>query len=91
MRFGWRDTIRYFGRSTMSNALPRWYPFIWLPVMLSPVTFLVFLWGLGRGALRRSLAPQSFLLPTRARRDVRRSICHCVAGWRFMRRCSGWG
>ena len=64
-RFGWRDTIRYFGRSTMSNALPRWYPFIWLPVMLSPATFLVFLWGLGRGALRRSLVPQSFLLPTR--------------------------
>ena len=66
-RFGWRDTIRYFGRSTMSNALPRWYPFIWLPVMLSPATFLVFLWGLGRGALRRSLAPQSFLLPTGGR------------------------
>ena len=66
-RFGWRDTIRYFGRSTMSNALPRWYPFIWLPVMLSPATFLVLLWGLGRGALRRSLAPQSFLLPTRPR------------------------
>jgi hypothetical protein len=64
MRFGWRDTIRYFGRSTMSNALPRWYPFIWLPVMLSPAAFLAFLWGLGRGAFRRSLAPQSFLLPT---------------------------
>jgi len=64
-RFGWRDTIRYFGRSTMSNALPRWYPFIWLPVMLSPATFLVLLWGLGRGAFRRSLPPQSFLLATR--------------------------
>ena len=64
-RFGWRDTIRYFGRSTMSNALPRWYPFIWLPVMLSPATFLVFLCGLGRGAFRRSLPPQTFLLPTR--------------------------
>ena len=64
-QFGWRDTIQYFGRSTMSNALPRWYPFIWLPVMLSPATFLLFLWGLGRGALRRSLAPQSFLLPIR--------------------------
>jgi hypothetical protein len=64
-RFGWRDTIQYFGRSTMSDALPRWYPFIWLPVMLSPATFLLFLWGLGRGALRRSLGPQSFLLPAR--------------------------
>jgi hypothetical protein len=66
-RFGWRDTIRYFGRSAMSDALPRWYPFIWLPVMLSPATFLLFLWGLGRGAFRRSLPPQSFLLPTRRR------------------------
>ena len=64
-KFGWKDTIRYFGRSTMSNALPRWYPFIWLPVMLSPATFLLLLWGLGRGAFRRSLRPQSFLLPTR--------------------------
>jgi hypothetical protein len=64
-RFGWRDTIQYFGRSTMSNALPRWYPFIWLPVMLSPAAFLVFLGGLGRGALRHSLSPQSFLLPTK--------------------------
>ena len=45
----------------------RWYPFIWLPVMLSPATFLLLLWGLGRGALRRSLAPQSFLLPMRRR------------------------
>jgi hypothetical protein len=63
MRFGWKDSIRYFGWSTMSNALPRWYPFIWLPVMLSPATFLALLWGLGRGAFRRSLAPQSFLLP----------------------------
>ncbi len=63
-RFPWVDTIRYFGRGSMSNALPRWYPFIWLPVMLSPATFLLLLVGLGRGATRRSLAPQSFLLPT---------------------------
>lgn len=63
-KFGWKDTIRYFGRSTMSNALPRWYPFIWLPVMLSPATFLLLLWGLGRAALCRTLRPQSFLLPT---------------------------
>jgi hypothetical protein len=64
-RFSWVDTIRYFGRGTMSNALPRWYPLIWLPVILSPVTFLVFLFGLARSATRRRLAPQSFLLPTR--------------------------
>jgi hypothetical protein len=64
-RFPWVNTIRYFGRGTMSNALPRWYPLIWLPVMLSPATFLVFLGGLARGATRRALAPQSFLLPTR--------------------------
>jgi 4-amino-4-deoxy-L-arabinose transferase-like glycosyltransferase len=63
-RFPWVDTIRYFGRGSMSNALPRWYPFIWLPVMLSPATFLLLLVGLARGATRRSLAPQSFLLPT---------------------------
>jgi hypothetical protein len=63
MRFGWKDTIRYFGRSAMSNALPRWYPFIWLPVMLCPAAFLVFIVGAARGAFRRSLTPQLFLLP----------------------------
>ncbi len=63
-RFPWVGTIRYFGRGTMSNALPRWYPLIWLLVILNPPTFLVFLGGLARGAARRALlAPQSFLLP----------------------------
>jgi hypothetical protein len=79
VRFGWRDTIRYFGRSTMSDALPRWYPFIWPPVMLCPAAFLVFLWGLGGGAFRRSLAPQSFLLPTGEGRTIDVSLRRWLA------------
>ncbi len=86
-RFPWVDTIRYFGRGTMSNALPRWYPFIWLLVILSPVTFLVFLAGLVRGATgARSRLSRSGFRPGGGR-----SICRSAAGWRSTRRCSGWG
>jgi hypothetical protein len=49
MRFAWVGEVRYFGHSLLSTALPRYYPFIWLPVMLSPVAFVLLVLGLSRG------------------------------------------
>jgi len=62
--FHWVDTVRFFGRGVMSNALPRTYPFVWLPVMLTPAAFICLLVGLFRAATRRTPALPSFLLPT---------------------------
>jgi hypothetical protein len=61
--FPWQGVVRYFGRSTPAGHLPRLYPAIWLPVMLTPAAFALLAVGLARGALRGALAPQSFLLP----------------------------
>ncbi len=64
--FHWVGTVRFFGRDAMSNALPRGYPLFWLPVMLTPATFLLLLAGLGRAALRPrapTSAAQAFILP----------------------------
>ncbi|HEY6477791.1 MAG TPA: hypothetical protein VI456_14530, partial [Polyangia bacterium] len=61
--FDWHGVIRYFGRSSLAGALPRFYPAIWLPVMLTPAAFVLFAVGLPRGAVRRTLVPQSFVLP----------------------------
>lgn len=60
--FGWHGVVRYFGRSTPAGSLPRLYPAIWLPVMLTPAAFVLLVVGLARGALRGALAPQSFVL-----------------------------
>jgi hypothetical protein len=60
--FGWQGVVRYFGRSRPAGSLPRLYPAIWLPVMLTPAAFAVSLAGLARGALRSARAPQSFVL-----------------------------
>jgi 4-amino-4-deoxy-L-arabinose transferase-like glycosyltransferase len=62
--FHWVDTVRFFGRGVMSNALPQTYPFVWLPVMLTPAAFICLLVGLFRAATRRTPALPSFLLPT---------------------------
>jgi hypothetical protein len=60
-RFAWVGEVRYFGHSLLSTNLPRYYPFIWLPVMLSPVAFVLLVVGLSRGLL----GPRSFEHPLR--------------------------
>jgi hypothetical protein len=71
VRFNWVDDIRYFGRAAHSSALPRWYAFIWLPVMLSPPAFVLLLLGLGRLVVVSRRAPSTvtapFALPWRGR------------------------
>jgi hypothetical protein len=47
-RFAWVGEVRYFGRSALSTQLPRYYPFIWLPVLLTPPAFVLLLLGLSR-------------------------------------------
>jgi hypothetical protein len=56
IRFNWVGSVRYFGHTALSTQLPRFYPFVWLPVMMSPVAFLVFLVGIGRFFARRESA-----------------------------------
>ena len=45
-RFAWVGEVRYFGHSALSTQLPRYYPFIWLPVMLTPPAFVLVVLGL---------------------------------------------
>ena len=78
-RFGWQGVIRYFGRSAQAGALPRWYPAIWLPVMLTPAAFASSVAGLVRGAVRGALAPQSFLLPAPGGRTIDLSLRRWLA------------
>jgi hypothetical protein len=63
-RFTWAGRVRYFGHTALSTQLPRYYPLIWLPVMLSPVAFVLFVVGLLRALVSPHLVPQSFRLET---------------------------
>ena len=65
-RFDWVGEVRYFGHTALSTRLPRLYPFIWLPVMMSPLTFAVFVLGMFR-VLARESAPWSLALQTTGR------------------------
>ena len=47
-RFAWVGEVRYFGHTALSTQLPRYYPFIWLPVMLTPPAFVLLVLGLSR-------------------------------------------
>jgi hypothetical protein len=65
LHFSWVGTVRVFGLVEVSNRLPRWYPFIWWPVIVSPVVFVLLIAGL-LGALRNpKLAAGGFTLETR--------------------------
>ena len=56
IRFNWVGPVRYFGHTALSTQLPRFYPFVWLPVMMSPIAFVVFLVVKGVNKLRREEA-----------------------------------
>jgi hypothetical protein len=45
-RFRWVGEVRYFGHTALSTQLPRYYPFIWLPVILTPLAFVLLVLGL---------------------------------------------
>jgi hypothetical protein len=47
-RFAWVGNVRYFGHTVLSTRLPWYYPVIWLPVMLTPLAFVVLVLGLAR-------------------------------------------
>lgn len=46
-KFPWVGPVRLYGASYLSNALPWWYSFAWIPVMLHPLALLTVLAGLG--------------------------------------------
>ena len=73
------------------ERVARWYPFIWLPVMLSPAAFLLFVGGSGEGRSAASLAAAVVPAADGRRGAGDASNYRFVAGWRFTRRCSGWG
>jgi hypothetical protein len=77
--FPWQGIVRYFGRSTPAGHLPRLYPAIWLPVMLTPATFVLFAGGLARGAFKGALAPQLFPLPAPGGRTIDLSLRRWLA------------
>ncbi|HLK90258.1 MAG TPA: hypothetical protein VKZ18_10210 [Polyangia bacterium] len=80
--FHWVGTVRFFGRDAMSNALPRSYPLLWLPVMLTPAAFVLLLAGLGRAALRpraATSAARSFVLPRPGGGTIDVSLCRWLA------------
>jgi hypothetical protein len=77
--FDWHGVVRYLGRSSAAGSLPRWYPAIWLPVILTPAAFVLFAVGLPRGAIRGGLAPQSFVLPAPGGRTVDLSLRRWLA------------
>ncbi len=65
IRFAWVGTVRYFGHAAMSTALPWFYPFVWLPVILNPLAYLLLVIGLLRYLARPRLVAQSWLLDSR--------------------------
>lgn len=50
LKFGkytaWIGPVTFWGRTVLSNELPRWYAFSWLPVILNPLAFVALLAGL---------------------------------------------
>lgn len=64
--FHWVGPVRFFGHTELSNQLPRWYAFVWVPVILHPVTLLVTAAGLvNHVRARRWLPRQSLVVETR--------------------------
>lgn len=46
-KFPWVGPVRLYGVPYLSNALPWWYSFAWIPLMLHPFALLTVLAGLG--------------------------------------------
>ncbi|HVV48104.1 MAG TPA: hypothetical protein VHO06_00455 [Polyangia bacterium] len=77
--FPWLGAVRFFGHEAMSNALPRLYPLVWLPVMLTPATFVLLLVGLGRAAARPAPLGPAFPLGGAAGRAIDLSLGRWLA------------
>jgi hypothetical protein len=63
--FHWLGAVRFFGHTEIADRLPRWYPFVWWPVILSPVAFVLLLAGLLGNLREPRLVARSFILETR--------------------------
>jgi hypothetical protein len=66
-RFAWSGPVRALGRAWTSTALPRWYPFIWFSIALTPAAAIVSAAGLARMFRRPPLTSHPFLLEVRGR------------------------
>ncbi len=62
-RFTWSGQVRAFGHTWPATGLPRWYPFIWFPVALSPAAAIVATAGLVRSVWRPPLSSTRLALP----------------------------
>jgi len=65
VHFTWVGTVRFFGLSEMSNRLPRWYPFVWWPVIVTPLVLVLLLAGLLNQLRRSKPTAHDFILATR--------------------------
>ncbi len=80
MRFAWVGEVRYFGRSVLSTQLPAYYPFIWLPVMLTPLAFALLVIGLARSCSWAATPPVGHAFPVEiGRRAWNLTLCRWVA------------
>jgi hypothetical protein len=64
-RFHWVGAVRFFGHTALSTQLPRWYAFVWWPVIVSPVVFALLLAGLWVQRRRAAPVAQDFVLESR--------------------------
>jgi len=84
-RFSWSGQVRAFWHTWPATGLPRWYPFIWYPVALSPAAAIVTTIGLVRSLRRPPLRSHPFQLATRGgpiRLSLRRWLAaHALLLW----------
>lgn len=65
VHFSWVGPVRFFGHTALSTQLPRIYPFIWWPVIVTPLGFVLLVAGLSSTLRRPKLTAHPFVLPTR--------------------------
>jgi hypothetical protein len=65
VHFSWVGPVRFFGQLAISTRLPRWYPFVWWPVIVTPLVFVLLLAGLLNQLRNRELGAHPFVLETR--------------------------
>ncbi|MBS1983393.1 MAG: hypothetical protein JST16_04405 [Bdellovibrionales bacterium] len=56
-RFPWIGPVTIWGTTYRSDLLPWWYAFSWLPVICTPLAFLLLIAGLAQMGIQKNLRP----------------------------------
>ncbi len=63
--FPWDGLVTFYGQTMVSTQLPRWYPLVWIPVIMHPIVLVCVAAGLTAGIFFRKMAiGHSFEIPT---------------------------